>query len=78
MSRYRHYPLIVSHEDQRFDEGGTATETAKPKLKRPPMYKVVMLNDDYTPMEFVRSPADVFRDESRESDAGHAGGAYYR
>ena len=24
-----------------------------PKLKRPPMYKVVLLNDDYTPMEFV-------------------------
>ncbi len=24
-----------------------------PKLKRPPMYKVIMLNDDYTPMEFV-------------------------
>jgi len=26
---------------------------AKPKLKRPPMYKVVLHNDDYTPMEFV-------------------------
>ena len=26
---------------------------AKPELKKPPMYKVIMLNDDYTPMEFV-------------------------
>ncbi len=26
---------------------------AGPKLKPPPMFKVVMLNDDYTPMEFV-------------------------
>ncbi len=26
---------------------------AKPKLKRPPLYKVILLNDDYTPMEFV-------------------------
>lgn len=26
---------------------------AKPKSKRPSMYKVLMLNDDYTPMEFV-------------------------
>ena len=26
---------------------------ARPKLKRPPMYKVVLHNDDYTPMEFV-------------------------
>jgi ATP-dependent Clp protease adaptor protein ClpS len=25
----------------------------KPKLKRPPMYRVILLNDDYTPMEFV-------------------------
>src|SRR5690606_42020983 len=28
-------------------------EEAKPKLRKPPMYQVVMLNDDYTPMEFV-------------------------
>ena len=34
-------------------ESGTATVTAKPKLKRPAMYKVLLLNDDYTPMEFV-------------------------
>ncbi len=26
---------------------------AKPKTKKPSMYKVLMLNDDYTPMEFV-------------------------
>jgi ATP-dependent Clp protease adaptor protein ClpS len=26
---------------------------AKPKTKRPPMYKVMLLNDDFTPMEFV-------------------------
>ena len=32
---------------------GTVVEEAKPKLKRPPMYKVILLNDDYTPMEFV-------------------------
>jgi ATP-dependent Clp protease adaptor protein ClpS len=30
-----------------------AVEEAKPKLKRPSMYRVVLLNDDYTPMEFV-------------------------
>lgn len=28
-------------------------EEAKPVVKKPPMYKVIMLNDDYTPMEFV-------------------------
>jgi len=31
---------------------GVATKT-KPKTKKPPMYKVMLLNDDYTPMEFV-------------------------
>ena len=30
-----------------------AVEEARPKLKRPPLYKVLLLNDDYTPMEFV-------------------------
>ena len=36
------------------DDGDTAviTET-KPKTKRPPLYKVMLLNDDFTPMEFV-------------------------
>jgi ATP-dependent Clp protease adaptor protein ClpS len=38
------------------DRGGTelgvATKT-KPRAKKPNLYKVLMLNDDYTPMEFV-------------------------
>jgi ATP-dependent Clp protease adaptor protein ClpS len=32
---------------------GLAIEEARPRLKRPPLYRVVLLNDDYTPMEFV-------------------------
>lgn len=37
------------------DDSGTAVLVApsKPKTKKPPMYNVVLLNDDYTPMEFV-------------------------
>ena len=30
-----------------------AVEEARPKLKQPPLYQVVLINDDYTPMEFV-------------------------
>ncbi len=30
-----------------------AVEEARPKLTEPPLYRVVLLNDDYTPMEFV-------------------------
>ena len=33
--------------------GAPATETAPPEVKRPSLYRVVLLNDDYTPMEFV-------------------------
>ena len=43
----------IENPDGGFDEGVVATAEAKPKLKKPPMYKVIILNDDYTPMEFV-------------------------
>lgn len=35
------------------DDLDIAVEEAEPKLKRPPLYRVVLINDDYTPMEFV-------------------------
>ncbi len=36
------------------EDGDTSVITkTKPKTQRPPMYKVLLLNDDYTPMEFV-------------------------
>ena len=34
-------------------QDGVAVEEVKPKLKQPPLYKVIILNDDYTPMDFV-------------------------
>ena len=39
--------------DQYNDDSGVAVENAKPKLKKPSMYQVVLINDDFTPMEFV-------------------------
>lgn len=35
------------------DDRGVATAASKPRLARPPLYKVLLMNDDYTPMEFV-------------------------
>jgi ATP-dependent Clp protease adaptor protein ClpS len=32
---------------------GNVLEVEKTKLKPPPLYKVILLNDDYTPMDFV-------------------------
>jgi len=42
------------------------TEVARPKLKPPPMYKVVINNDDYTPMEFVVHILETFFNLGRE------------
>jgi len=35
------------------EDRGLAVEEARPKTKKPPLFRVVLLNDDYTPMEFV-------------------------
>ena len=46
----------MSDQDPRIghdDDHGLAIEEARPRLKKPPLYRVVLLNDDYTPMEFV-------------------------
>jgi ATP-dependent Clp protease adaptor protein ClpS len=41
--------------DERFaqSEGGVVLLDVQPKVKEPPLYQVYLLNDDYTPMEFV-------------------------
>ena len=45
-------PEDPQHPDYDQDHG-LAIEEARPRLKKPPLYRVVLLNDDYTPMEFV-------------------------
>ena len=49
----------MSNENDTAD-GGLAVEATKPKLKKPRQFKVVLLNDDYTPMEFVVEVLQVF------------------
>jgi len=48
------------------DGFGVAVETAKPQLKAPPMFRVVMFNDDYTPMDFVVEVLEGIFNHSRE------------
>src|ERR1700750_2434694 len=55
-------------DDQRGD-GGTGTGVIakwNPKTKKPSMYKVLMLNDDYTPMEFVVHVLERFFSKNRQ------------
>ena len=40
-------------DNEQMDSFDLAVEEARPKLKEPPLYRVVLINDDYTPMEFV-------------------------
>lgn len=67
----------MSDDDKRKDggkTGGSGGETpntgvvvkARPKTRKPAMYKVLMLNDDYTPMEFVVHVLERFFQKNRD------------
>ena len=58
--------VTASSEDESHNEGDLAVAPAKPALKRPPLYKVVLLNDDYTPMEFVVEILETYFGMGRE------------
>ncbi len=57
IQRQGHWRL--SGEDSESD-GSIAVQESKPELKRPPLFKVVLINDDYTPMEFVVQVLEMF------------------
>lgn len=52
-----HADISMSSDDGSNDNDKTSINVTimaeRPKVKRPPLYKVIMLNDDFTPMEFV-------------------------
>jgi len=59
---------MMGGDDRRNDDDrqvGVVVKT-RPKTKKPSMYKVLMLNDDYTPMEFVVHILERFFNKSRQ------------
>ena len=54
-------------DNDRDDNDTLLTERTRPKLKKPPMYKVVILNDDFTPMEFVVHVLEAIFAHNREN-----------
>jgi ATP-dependent Clp protease adaptor protein ClpS len=63
--------LRMMSDDERRRRGDNAPGTAvitrtKPQVKRPSLYRVLLLNDDYTPMEFVVHVLEHFFAKNRE------------
>ena len=48
------------------NNGDVVLEAKKSKLKPPPMFKVILLNDDFTPMDFVVTVLQTFFSMNRE------------
>jgi len=49
------------------DRGTSVITRTKPKTKKPSLYRVLLLNDDYTPMEFVIHVLERFFQKDREA-----------
>lgn len=55
-SMFQNTPRLAGNSGDQEDDGRGDTSVitkAKPKLKKPSLYRVLLLNDDFTPMEFV-------------------------
>src|SRR4051794_3829458 len=62
-------PRMAGDERKRRGDAGPGTAIitkTKPRTKRPNLYRVLLLNDDYTPMEFVVHVLERFFNKNRE------------
>ena len=45
--------IKMSDKFEEEDDKSLLVQTSRPKLQKPPMFKVLLMNDDFTPMDFV-------------------------
>jgi len=63
-------PRLAGDDRKRGDQGAPGTAViskTKPQTKRPSLYRVLILNDDYTPMEFVVQVLEKFFSKDHEA-----------
>jgi len=64
------FPFVLSKDDNENNDNKNIDSNiklaVKPKTKIPPLYRVLMMNDDYTPMEFVIEVLEKFFQKNRE------------
>ena len=69
-------PMTMSDKTDGPGNDTSILTKTKTKTERPPLYKVMLLNDDYTPMEFVVHVLErFFRPEPRPGVRDHADGS---
>ena len=56
----KYFNIRSESEENNNQTDGSVLTKVKPKTKKPSLYKVLMLNDDYTPMEFVIEVLEKF------------------
>mgnify|MGYP003329472838 CR=1 FL=1 len=59
--------LSKDNENNSSSDLGTVVLEKDPQVKEPPSYQVVLINDDFTPMEFVVEVLETFFNHDRES-----------
>lgn len=68
--RQRPYTGAMSHDPtptpEHEDEHGVVLAPARPEVRPPPLYRVLLINDDFTPMDFVVEVLQVFFSMNRE------------
>jgi ATP-dependent Clp protease adaptor protein ClpS len=58
--------MAQQHDPEIEHQRGLAVEVSRPEVQRPPLFQVVLLNDDFTPMDFVIVVLETFFVMNRE------------